>query len=116
MKKKTQQSYNTIIATLGVMVILLFSFSSLSFQHKHYLADGSIIEHSHPFNQKNHQHSENEINLLSLLDQSSSFDEIQSINLNIKIIDSRKPILYSNEIIIELFHKTNQLRGPPAVL
>lgn len=116
MKKKNQQTLNTIIATLGVIVILLFSFSSLNFQHKHYLADGNIIEHSHPFSQKNHQHSENEITLLSLLDQSPSFEEIESININIKLTDSRKPIVYSNDIIIEIFHRTNQLRGPPAVL
>ncbi|OYT17043.1 MAG: hypothetical protein B7C24_04585, partial [Bacteroidetes bacterium 4572_77] len=64
---------------LGLLVFVLFYFQiNISYKHSHILADGSKIEHSHPYNtqnDKNHSHSKKEMNFLSFF---SKIDSKQS--------------------------------------
>ncbi|NPD46958.1 MULTISPECIES: hypothetical protein [unclassified Lentimicrobium] len=101
---------------LAVLVLMLFFQSSLTFKHSHYLSDGSIITHAHPFSDSNgtqHTHHKSEITFLSLLiphaDLAQDFPYLD-IEITEVFVAS---ILFKNEAIQLMKIPFNALRGPP---
>lgn len=101
---------------LAVLVLMLFFQSNLSFKHTHYLADGSIIAHAHPFSDSNgnqHKHHKSEITFLSLLIPHADLGQ-EFPNMNIETLDVFLVFsFFSNEAIQLMKTPINALRGPP---
>lgn len=113
---KLKEIFKWILVLVAVLVFLSFSFGSLDFKHQHILADGTVIEHSHPFSHQNgghHQHTKNEYNSLALLMSHLSFvQNIYNLNAQIQVVNILQPII-KDEFIKLAELSQNILRGPP---
>jgi hypothetical protein len=109
-----------------VRVLLLFAllavmYNNITNQHRHVLPNGQIIVHAHPFSknenndpQKKHTHNNNQLIIISLINNLFSFIILVSFVLNfIQKITKKQFILFNenNTFIVPAIHY--QLRAPP---
>jgi len=113
---KLKEIFKWMLALAAVLVFLTFSFGILSFKHQHILADGTVIEHSHPFSHQNnghHQHTKSEYNSLALLMPHLNFvQNIYNLNAETQLIKISQAIIIEESIHL-LKLPQNILRGPP---
>jgi len=96
---------------------MFYYMSILSFSHIHYV-DGVMVIHSHPLNEKNHSHTQQEYIALSYLSTAQVLEtddfrtEIIFNRFFLYAIDRFSPCLSLKEISLQ----TLCLRGPPALV
>ncbi|MBL7113747.1 MAG: hypothetical protein ISS19_17540 [Bacteroidales bacterium] len=102
-------------------VMWLFT-NALINTHYHYLSDGQVISHAHPYNKttnqgspfKSHQHSKTQLIFLSIIDKSdvviAGFIILGLLSAGISQINIFPP----SETPVKVCYQVHHYRGPPA--
>jgi len=118
MKTTFKQFTIKSVAVFIVMLMIMLIVNKALFLHTHTLSDGTVVEHSHPFNKpkdsepvKSHHHSDSVFAFFQELD---SIFIVAFFNLALLLILNRKiNISYTEDKIITSFIIIQKGRAPP---
>ena len=105
-----------IISILLIAVFALYNVNTLIFTHVHYYEDGVMIVHSHPSNDKNHSHTQQEYIAISHLNTASFtktefYSALTAGHFYLCTITHFSVFPFVKEIHL----RTCSLRGPPVL-
>lgn len=110
------QSYRSVIA-LGLLALWVASlYNNVSNRHYHFIEDGKIISHAHPFSSdNNHSHTDEEMAWLDVISNIQVTDSFFAIRLT-SIFDYQPDTIsfsYNSHFYRSVFTGIKPLRGPP---
>jgi len=102
-------------------VIWLFT-NTLINKHYHYLSDGQVVSHAHPYNKstnkgtpfKSHHHSKTQLVFLSIIDKSDVVIAGFFLTGLLSAGLSRKYFFTSSEAPVKVCYHVHHYHGPPA--
>ena len=110
------------VQLLLIPAIMWLFTNTLINTHYHYLADGQVISHAHPYDKtadqgtpfKSHKHTKGELIILSLLDKA---DVVIAVFIGLYFLlqaISAKKTLIPTEAPVQRYYQVHHYHGPPA--